>query len=118
MAIKWEYCELRLIYFSADFSKPEADEQIIQALVVKYHSPEGKTDLQVLREIRGKQIRQQDLESSDFFGMALGNLGGGGWELVTLYKEEDRRDFATSFNGYFKRQVVEGRPTNEPKLEL
>lgn len=116
--VNWEYCDLRLIHFSIDLSGHEVDEQVAQALVVTYHTPSGQSELKVLRENKVKQIRTLNSVESDIFGMALGKLGAGGWELVTINRSEDRRDIATSMIAYFKRPILEGRPTSTPAIEL
>lgn len=114
---KWEYCTLERTSFNVEMDErgPEG-EQFIATLVTRFYSSNQEPIFHLLKNITTKNIGE--LRDKDLFGKALGLLGNGGWELVSLFESRMNADISTVFTAYFKRIIMEGRAADEPRFEL
>jgi hypothetical protein len=109
----WEFCELGLVQW-----KDHGGRGWSEHTYVRYYAPDGSDLYQQLAEL-DRPI------SFNAFSRAMGLLGAGGWELVSVQHgncyggEMAYNQCGLIWNNrvaYFKRPVVAGRAVNEPAL--
>ena len=141
----WEYCKLVVTYhewltpmFRSDLSLKEREKLVEKAY--KNKQPGYKCGIHYLcqsAEFFHQPLTFQTPITDDPFDLALGLLGGSGWELVSLQhgnlvitvegtpgsfaiqeKKEYKNTLTENRVAYLKRPVKDGRAVNEPIINL
>ncbi|MDQ6693347.1 MAG: hypothetical protein M3014_02865 [Chloroflexota bacterium] len=116
---KWEFCQLRLVA-----SAMVQDEGMRHTLDVYYTGAGGVEATQISRI--GHPGEEGRVWTYNPFTAALGLLGAGGWELVSVQHGVIAESIpshagdirADNVVAYLKRPVVAGRGVSEPALAL